>query len=114
MIDLTDPRLLGIAIFIVILLATALVVLTTRRWRVEQRYLAELKDREERLKLALWGSAEQYWDYDLVKRQMHRMRADDARSASEISIETTVESDHKIHPDDMPQVLDSLRRHVRG
>ena len=114
MIDFTDPRLLGFAIGIVILLIVALFVLTSRRRRLEQRYLAELKDREERLKMALWGSAEQYWDYDLVKGELRRMRADDARSSAEISIETSIETDHRIHEEDLPQVLDALRRHIRG
>ena len=45
LIDFTDPRLLGFAIGIVILLIVALFVLTSRRRRLEQRYLAELKDR---------------------------------------------------------------------
>jgi diguanylate cyclase (GGDEF)-like protein/PAS domain S-box-containing protein len=114
LIDFSDPRLLGLAIGIVILLIVALFVLTSRRRRLEQRYLAELKDREERLKMALWGSAEQYWDYDLVKGELRRMRADDARSVAEINIETSIETDHRIHEEDLPQVLDALRRHIRG
>ncbi len=112
--DFSDPRLFGIALFVVALLVVALVVLSARRLRAERRHLSELKDREERLKLALWGSAEQYWDYDLDKHELHRMRADDARSAAEINLETTTETDHSIHEDDLPHVRDTLRRHLRG
>ena len=114
MIDFTDPRLFAIAICVVALLVVALIVMAAKRRRLERRHMVELKEREERLKLALWGSAEQYWDYDLVKGELHRMLADDERSAATIRIETLVETEHKIHPDDVRQVMDALRQHIRG
>ena len=39
---------------------------------------------------------------------------DDVRSASDIRVDTEVESDHRIHRDDLPQVRDRLRQHLRG
>jgi diguanylate cyclase (GGDEF)-like protein/PAS domain S-box-containing protein len=86
-----------------------------RRRQVEQHYFAQIRDREERLKLALWASGEQFWDYDLARGEMHSMRVqDDVRSASDIRVDTEVESDHRIHRDDLPQVRDRLRQHLRG
>ena len=61
-------------------------------------YFARIRDREERLKLALWASGDQFWDYDLARDELQRMRVnDDARSAADIEVETEVETEHHIH-----------------
>ncbi|HEY4555856.1 MAG TPA: EAL domain-containing protein, partial [Lysobacter sp.] len=90
-------------------------------WRVRQRRLLELdwfaqiREREERLKLALWASGEQFWDYDLGSRTMHRMRVDDQVGPTpDIGVQSVVEANHEIHPDDQPRVAEELRRHLRG
>jgi len=86
-----------------------------RRRRLERGYFAQIRDREERLKLALWASGEQFWDYDLARGELQSMRAlDDVRSASDISVHTEIETDQRIHRDDLPQVRDRLRQHLRG
>jgi diguanylate cyclase (GGDEF)-like protein/PAS domain S-box-containing protein len=108
-----------LALFAYALLALALCGWLLSSWRqrrrLEQNYFAQIRDREERLKLALWASGEQFWDYDLARGEMHSMRVqDDVRSASDIRVDTEVESDHRIHRDDLPQVRDRLRQHLRG
>jgi len=86
-----------------------------RRRVLERGYFDRIRDREERLKLALWGSGEQYWDYDLALGELQRMTVtDDVRGANDISVATEVESDHRIHPDDLPLVRARLREHLRG
>ena len=45
-----------------------------RRRRRELGYFARIRDREERLKLALWASGEQFWDYDVARDELQRMR----------------------------------------
>jgi diguanylate cyclase (GGDEF)-like protein/PAS domain S-box-containing protein len=102
-----------------VLLTSLLVLVLWLRWqqrmRREQRYFARIRDREERLKLALWASGEQFWDYDLVRDELQRTRVrDDASSASAIAVETDIAVEHRIHADDLPQVLDHLRAHLRG
>ncbi|MCA1714018.1 MAG: diguanylate cyclase, partial [Gammaproteobacteria bacterium] len=86
------------------LLAAAILALLWWRWRQrrqrERGYFDRIRDREERLKLALWASGEQFWDYDLERGELHRMRvSDDVRSASDIQVETEVDADHQIHRD---------------
>lgn len=85
-----------------------------RRARAEKRYSAQLRDREERLKLALWASSEQYWDYDLKSGHMHRMWVETRGQQGDLHVRTITESDHNIHPDDRPQVDAKLRAHLRG
>src|SRR5690606_1036839 len=87
----------------------------SRRRRLERRYLAHLRDREDRLKLALWASGEQFWDYDLERGELQRIRAtEDVRKASDITVETGLESEHRSQPGDRPLVRDRLLQHVRG
>ncbi|WP_190285572.1 EAL domain-containing protein [Montanilutibacter psychrotolerans] len=89
------------------------------RWHLhrsrEQGYFQQIREREERLKLALWASGEQFWDYDLGRREMHRMRAVEHQGDTpEIDVDTHFDSDHHVHPDDLPHVLEQLREHLRG
>jgi diguanylate cyclase (GGDEF)-like protein/PAS domain S-box-containing protein len=101
------------------LAALLLLAFALWRWRVrrarERGYFARIRDREERLKLALWASGDYFWDYDLAHDRVLRMRArDDVRSASDIEVETELQKDHRIHPEDAPQVRERLRGHLRG
>ncbi|MGH8086543.1 MAG: EAL domain-containing protein [Lysobacter sp.] len=89
------------------------------RWhlnrRREQGWFRQIREREERLKLALWASGEQFWDYDLATREMHRMRVPEPSGARpEISVESHVTHDHIIHDEDLPHVLETMRQHLRG
>ena len=87
-----------------------------RRRRLEQGWFRQIREREERLKLALWASGEQFWDYDLKRRELHGMRAQDEEQGGtpELTVRTRVAADHEIHPEDLPQVTERLREHLRG
>ncbi|MGO4779020.1 triple tyrosine motif-containing protein, partial [Lysobacter sp. 2RAB21] len=64
-----------LAITAAALAALALLLSFGWRWhRARQRergYFTQIREREERLKLALWASGEQFWDYDLQRRELH-------------------------------------------
>jgi diguanylate cyclase (GGDEF)-like protein/PAS domain S-box-containing protein len=108
----------------IVLLLAGLVVLAPvgaavwqwrERLRRERGYLGRLREREERLKLALWASGEQFWDYDLHGGVLHRVQSRDAdghgRGIASMSVS---EHDHQIHPEDLPRVQQQLRRHLSG
>jgi PAS domain S-box-containing protein len=78
------------------------------------RLLPQIREREERLKLALWASGEQFWDYDLRRGELHWLRAEDSGQAPDIGVQTAVEEDHRIHEEDLPQVRERLRQHLDG
>ena len=101
------------------------VAIGTRRWW--QDWLAArqapqepprsdaLRNRDERLKLALWASGEQFWDYDLVQRRLYRMRADEtAVQTSDITVLTRQGEVPTIHEEDLPLVMERLRLHLQG
>jgi diguanylate cyclase (GGDEF)-like protein/PAS domain S-box-containing protein len=95
-------------------LAVLLAFVLRRRISAEKDYVAGLKEREERLKLALWASAEQYWDYDLTNQTLNRMWVDTPGNHLELRVARLTETNHEIHPDDLPQVTAKLREHLRG
>lgn len=95
-------------------LAVLLAFVLRKRIGAEQRYVRDLKEREERLKLALWASAEQYWDYDLQTRALNRMWVDTPSNGPDLRITELTETHHIIHPDDLPQVEAKLRQHLEG
>ncbi|QDQ73668.1 EAL domain-containing protein [Pseudoluteimonas lycopersici] len=106
-----------LALFAYALFAAIALLLAWLRWKRqrlrEQRFYRELHEREERLKLALWASGEQFWDYDLESKRLLRLQPDD-HSDPETPLEIRVDQEHSVHPDDLPQVLDRLREHLRG
>lgn len=108
---------LAIAAYVLfgVLVLGALASLLVQRRRREREYFAQIRDREERLKLALWASGELFWDYDMAHGELRSMRTHegDAR-VPDIAIQTEVEQRHEIHEDDLPRVLDRLKQHVRG
>lgn len=108
-----------IVLLLLATLALAPVGVAVWQWRERRRrerdYLRRLREREERLKLALWASGEQFWDYDLARGVKHRMRARDPTSPGRrIDSEAVAEHDHVIHPDDLERVRTQFRRHVAG
>ncbi|MBF6022403.1 EAL domain-containing protein [Lysobacter niastensis] len=127
-----NPQELQIPVFVapplwrhpLALTAAALMLLAlgaTLSWRWHQRrerergYFDQIREREERLKLALWASGEQFWDYDLARGELHRMRVhEEGGLAPDIGVQTYIEEEHEIHPDDLPRVRELLRQHLRG
>ncbi len=102
-----------------VLAGIVLVLLLGWRWRQrrqrERSYFEQIREREERLKLALWASGEQFWDYHLSDHTLHRMQVDDGNGqTSEIGVHTRADASHHIHAEDLAQVRAMLRQHLRG
>lgn len=109
------PLVIAAGVLALLGLATALAWRRHQDRRRERGYFAQIRERDERLKLALWASGEQFWDYDLQRRVLRRTRADDqAGLTPELGVETLVDTNLQIHPDDIPQAVAKLRRHLRG
>ncbi|MEO8367033.1 MAG: EAL domain-containing protein [Pseudoxanthomonas sp.] len=120
---LSSPRLLVIliALLALVVLVAVLLIASRRYWSSWGRTQAEpprtesLRERDEHLKLALWASGEHFWDYDLAKRRMHHMRANEgAPHSAEITVLTGQGEVPAIHEQDMPLVMECLRSHLQG
>src|SRR5690606_12829695 len=110
--DHADLLMLGFLI-LVLALAAALAILMTLRRRSERAYVSRLREREERLKLALWATGEHYWDYDLSTGKLLRAQPDDTIVNDGLPrLPGPVELDRLIHPDDLPLARERLRHYL--
>jgi len=100
-------------LILVLALAAALAILMTLRRRSERAYVSQLREREERLKLALWATGEHYWDYDLSTGKLLRAQPDDTIVNDGLPrLPGPVELDRLIHPDDLPLARERLRHYL--
>ena len=97
------------------LLVAVLVLLW--RWRASHSHQhAALQAREEHLTVALWGSGEQFWDFDLERRELHLLHADETESqpGRGLSVTTRLAALPLVHPHDRAVLRRQLRSHLRG
>ncbi|WP_372018437.1 putative bifunctional diguanylate cyclase/phosphodiesterase [Pseudoxanthomonas sp. 10H] len=86
-------------------------------WRWRTSHLKQhdaLQAREEHLTVALWGSGEQFWDFDLARRELHLLHADESGSELGLAVTTRQASLPLVHPHDRASLRRRLRAHLRG
>jgi diguanylate cyclase (GGDEF)-like protein/PAS domain S-box-containing protein len=98
------------------LLAVLAFLLIWRGKRLEElRHQKQLRLREDRLRLALWGSGDEFWDWDLQAGMMFRLGADGLPGGHrEESIAIDDWRNFAVHPDDLERVEHALAEHVAG
>jgi diguanylate cyclase (GGDEF)-like protein/PAS domain S-box-containing protein len=81
----------------------------------ELRHRAELREREDRLRLALWGSEDEFWDFDMRAGRLYRLGADQllgGHREEDLTSEEWLQG--AVHPDDIARVRERLDRHLNG
>jgi len=98
-----------------LLLLTLIFLAYRQRHARERRYHLELRQREDRLRLALWGSGDEFWDWDVRSGTIHRIGADQLIGGGREETLTADEwREHAIHPDDLPLAEQRLFEHTEG
>ncbi|HET6912779.1 MAG TPA: EAL domain-containing protein [Rhodanobacteraceae bacterium] len=97
-------------------LIAIVVLLGWRGKRLEElRHQKQLRLREDRLRLALWGSGDEFWDWDLQAGMIFRLGADGLPGGHrEESIAIDDWRNFAVHPDDLERVEHALAEHVAG
>jgi diguanylate cyclase (GGDEF)-like protein/PAS domain S-box-containing protein len=112
LLDSARPYVGALAILVLLGLLAA-----TERWRRQQRaYVEALRQREARLKLALWGSGDGFWDWDIHSNELHREGLDRVLGLPNPTVVMDL-GEWKagaVHPDDLPLVNARIYRHVNG
>jgi PAS domain S-box-containing protein len=86
-----------------------------RRLRREQQHTRELSERESRLKVAIWGSGDEFWDWDIRAGVLYRVGADNLLGFdNEHEISGDDWRKRAVHPDDLERVEQILAEHVAG
>ena len=96
--------------------AVMLLVMAQRSRRSQQRaLLAQIREREERLKLALWGSGDEFWDWNVRENSLFRLGADQLLGLRrEHQVSTDDWRSRAVHPEDLPRVQRILQEHIVG
>ena len=108
---LLQAVLFGIALF----LSWLLWRVWSHRRRQEKSLLGEIREREERLNLALWGSGDEFWDWNIRDNSLYRLGANQLLGqGSREELSTDDWRTHSIHPEDLPRVQKLLQEHIVG
>ena len=94
-----------------------LVLVLLWHWRSSHAEQAEiLRAREEHLTVALWGSGEQFWDFDLDRRELHLLCSDEGGRSDGSALAVTSRRSQLplVHPQDRLHLRRRLRAHLRG
>ncbi len=80
-------------------------------WSIQRRrqslreYHRALRQRDRRLQVAIWGSGDEFWDYDLREQRLHRIGADSLLGMpSEQAMSAEEWRRDAVHPHDLPGV----------
>jgi diguanylate cyclase (GGDEF)-like protein/PAS domain S-box-containing protein len=112
--ELPASHYMALLIALLVLALAGIVAAAHRRREREQRqHVRELREREEKLRLSLWASGEQYWQYDLDRRELERTHVEPDRS-DHLAIRQDLQQDHRIHPEDLALVLHRMRDYLGG
>lgn len=77
-----------------------------RKRQFEKETFERIKQKEQELSLALWGSGDEFWNYDVMTMQIYRQNP--LADACYPSTQSATDFENYVHPDDMAAVTKSL------
>jgi len=107
------PMKIAYALFALVAVLIARELIRKRRVG-EQRYHREIKEREDRLRLALWGSGDEFWDLDMDSGVLVRLSSDRRGNQREESVVVYDWVRETVHPDDQRAIAQRLDDHITG
>nr|WP_245217664.1 EAL domain-containing protein [Rheinheimera maricola] len=79
-----------------------------------RRYQAKLESSEERLRLSLWGSGDELWDWNISSGQLYRSSSWLHPVALQPDTQDVPPNKQQIHPQDIDRVCEQLQLHLCG
>jgi len=108
------PWLHTVALVFYCLIAFAIFAFIVRQYQIRKANQLAIKESEERLKLTLWSSGDELWDWDVYRGQVYRANTWGTLDFPQDDIRTTGAYDANIHPNDVNRVKTALRDHLEG
>ena len=108
------PWLHSVALVFYCIIAMAVFGFIIRQYQLRKANQQAIKESEERLKLTLWSSGDELWDWDVYRGQVYRANTWGTLDFPQDDIRTTGAYDANIHPNDINRVQDALREHLEG
>ena len=96
-----------------LLVAVAIGWAMRRQRQAQRRHERELADREQRLRLALWGSSDEFWDLNMDTGVLVRLSAARTQASQREEIHSVYDwvREH-VHPDDQRAIAQRLDDHI--
>jgi len=108
------PWLHTVALVFYCIVAFAVIAFIIRQYQIRKANQLAIKESEERLKLTLWSSGDELWDWDVYRGQVYRANTWGTLDFPQDDIRTTGAYDANIHPNDVSRVKTALRDHLEG
>ena len=108
------PWLQTPALILYAVIASCITLFILRQYQVRKQNQLAIKESEERLKLTLWSSGDELWDWDVYRGQVFRSNTWGTLDFPQDNIRTTSAYDANIHPNDLLRVQQSLKAHLEG
>ncbi|WP_137167600.1 EAL domain-containing protein [Salinimonas lutimaris] len=108
------PWLQTPALVLYAVIASCIMLFILRQYQVRKQNQLAIKESEERLKLTLWSSGDELWDWDVYRGQVFRSNTWGTLDFPQDNIRTTSAYDANIHPNDLLRVQQSLKAHLEG
>ena len=99
----------ALAIYALIISLCCLYVL--QQMRHKRQYHLEIKKSEERLKLSLWGSGDEMWDWNIITGEIFRSNIWGTLEFPQDGTRSSDSEESNIHPHDLPRVQQALEDH---
>lgn len=93
---------------------SAFLLFILRQYQIRKQNQQAIKESEERLKLTLWSSGDELWDWDVYRGQVYRSNTWGTLDFPQDNIRTTSAYDANIHPNDILRVQETLKAHLEG
>ncbi|PHR85532.1 MAG: hypothetical protein COA59_00825 [Colwellia sp.] len=105
-------------LFVYTLIALLILTYVIQQYRNKKRYHLQIKESEERLKLSLWGSGDEMWDWNIITGKIYRSNIwgilefpqDGTRNSSSEKNNLGKESTN-VHQHDIARVKQALDNH---
>lgn len=108
------PWLHSVALIFYGLMAVVLLAFILRQYQIRKANQLAIRESEERLKLTLWSSGDELWDWDVYRGQVYRANTWGTLDFPQDDIRTSGAFDANIHPNDINRVKEVLREHLEG
>ncbi|HEY4531465.1 MAG TPA: EAL domain-containing protein [Luteimonas sp.] len=111
---MATETVLAIAAGAIVLLVAGCIVFSMRA-RSARRAVRQLLERERDFRMALWASNLRYWDFHVPTAQLRYLVAQPGpRGPAQQFSDRLADPSMVIHPDDLPAVVERMRRYVAG
>lgn len=101
------------AIILYIALTLMILLLMFKQYRSRRQSRLAISESEERLKLTLWSSGDELWDWDIYRSQVFRSNTWGVLDFPQDDIRVNSAYQANIHQNDLKRVQDALNEHLQ-